>query len=401
MGLKRNWCFEIVDIETAFLYGELEEEIYMKIPEGLSIYSETVYDEEDCLILDRSIYGLVQAARQFHKKFISVLIEDMHFNKCAGDECLLMRQTDIGTVVICVYIDDTLCAGNKVALDNFKKELRNFFATKEEGTMDEYVGCQIKRIHKNCIIMHQADLLKKLERAFKNDIKDLKIREMPLGTNNRVTRPKDEETLISSDAQTRYRSGVGMLLYLVKYSRPDLSNAVRELSKVNNGATPKHVKSLVRVVKFALDTRNKGLVYNVTNEKEENSIWRLKAYSDSDWAGDADDRRSITGFCIFLDNCLISWKSRGQKTVTLSSSEVEYVAVAEVCAEILFIKTIMNFLNLKKHHFIREYIVDGTVQIKFVRSEENLADPFTKNVSRDSYIKNAKTYLQDIDGMNN
>ena len=129
-------------------------------------------------------------------------MEDMHFNKCAGDECLLMRQKDIGTVVICVYIDNTLCAGDKITLDNFKGELRNFFATKEEGTMDEYVGCQIKRIHKNCIIIHQADLLKKLERIFKTDIKDLKVREMPLGTNNRVMRPKDDETLISSDAQT-------------------------------------------------------------------------------------------------------------------------------------------------------------------------------------------------------
>ena len=125
-----DWCFEIVDIETAFLYGELEEEICMKIPEGLSIHSDIEYSEEDCLILDRSIYGLVQAARQFHKKFISVLMRDMHFEKCAGDECLLMRQKDVGTVVICVYIDDTLCAGDKMALENFKEELSAFFATK-------------------------------------------------------------------------------------------------------------------------------------------------------------------------------------------------------------------------------------------------------------------------------
>ena len=96
-----------------------------------------------------------------------------------------------------------------------------------------------------------------------------------------------------------------MLLYLVKYSRPDPSNAVRELSRVNSGATSEHVRSLVRVIKFALDTRNKGLVYNVAKQNDDN-IWRLKAFSDSDWAGDADDRRSITGFYIFLNNCLIS-----------------------------------------------------------------------------------------------
>ena len=132
------------------------------------------------------------------------------------------------------------------------------------------------------------------------------------------------------------------------------------------------------------------------------------------------------GFCIFLNGCLISWKSRGQKTVTLLSSEAEYIVVSEVCAEILFVKTLMDFLKLEvdlpitmmcdnvgaifiaynsknigqtkhisvKHHVIREYVVDAIVKIKFVRSEENLADPFTKNVSRDSYLKHSAKYLK-------
>ena len=106
----------------AFLYGELEEEIYMKVPEGLSINLSVEYNEEDCVILDKSIYGLVQAARQFHRKLISVLMNEMNFKKCAGDECLLMRKSESGAVVICVYIDNTLCAGPKQALDIFKAE---------------------------------------------------------------------------------------------------------------------------------------------------------------------------------------------------------------------------------------------------------------------------------------
>ena len=345
LGMIYEWDFEIVDIETAFLYGELEEEIYMKVPEGLSIYLNVEYNDEDCVILDKSIYGLVQAARQFHRKLISVLMNEMNFKKCAGDECLLMRESESGTVVICVYIDDTLCAGPKKALDIFKAELRNFFATKEEGKMDEYVGCQIKRINRDCLVMHQKELMKKLERIFNDDIQALRSRKIPLGTNQRIIRPKEGEKLISKEEQTKYRSGIGMLLYLVKYSRPDLSNAVRELSKVNDGATKEHVQNLLRVIKFAIDTKNRVLVYKIVRGKE--FAWVLKAYSDSDWAGDPEDRKSITGFCIFLNGCLISWKSRGQKTVTLSSSEAEYVAVADVCTEILFIKTILDFLGLK------------------------------------------------------
>ena len=248
---------------------------------------------------------------------------------------------------------------------------------------------------------------------------------MPFGTNNQIVRPGEGEKLITKDEQIKYRSGIDMLLYLVKFSRPDLSNVVRELSKVNDGATAEHVKDLMRVTKFAIDTKHKVLVYIVWKMKE--NKWEMRAFCDSDWVGDADDRRSITGFCILLNGCLISWKSRGQKTVTLSSSEAEYIAVSEVCTEELFIKTIMDFLALEillsitvlcdnigaiyitnnpknngrtkhinvKYYFIREYVIDGTVQINFVRSEENLADPFTKNVSRDSYEKHSSKYLED------
>ena len=429
MGLMYNWDFEIVDIETAFLYGELEEEIYMKLPEGLSIHLEMERDDDECLILDKSIYGLVQAARQFHKKLVSVLTEKMNFKKCPGDECLLMREDENGSVVLCVYIDDTLCAGHKKALEVFKQELKNFFATKEEGELDEYVGCQIKRVNEKCMIMHQTELLNKIEQIFGKDIEDMASRKIPFGTNNRVVRPKEGEELISKEEQTKYRSGIGMLLYLVKFSRPDLANAVRELSKVNDGATADHVKNLLRVIKFAIDTKRRVLVYAVQSLTE--NKWELRAFCDSDWAGDVDDRKSITGFSIFLNGCLISWKSRGQKTVTLSSSEAEYVAVSEVCTEILFIKTITDFLGLEiklpitifcdnigaiyiahnpknngrtkhinvKYHFIREYVVDGTVQINFVRSEDNLADPFTKNVSEETYMKHSAKYLKDRDEM--
>ena len=91
MVLMNGWTFEIVDIETAFLYGELEEEIYMKVPEGLEIYLQKNYSKKDCVIHDKSIYGLVQAARQFHRKLSSTLIDRMQFKKWTGDECLLMR----------------------------------------------------------------------------------------------------------------------------------------------------------------------------------------------------------------------------------------------------------------------------------------------------------------------
>ena len=111
-----------------------------------------------------------------------------------------------------------------------------------------------------------------------------------------------------------------------------------------DGATIGNMKSMLRTIKYVLDTRNRVLSYDT--REQEGSKWILKSFSDSDWAGSKDDRRSITGYCIYLNGCLVSWKSRGQKHVTLSSTEAEYVAVSEVCTDIMFIRVVMEFLEL-------------------------------------------------------
>ena len=124
---------EVVDIETAFLYGILEEEIYMKILEGLDVYKGRNFNDNKCLVLDKAIYGLVQAAQQFHRRLTKAMEDDMGFNKCLVDECLLKKETKKGTVIVCVYIDDTLCVGDKESINKFKKEISSHFAIKEEG----------------------------------------------------------------------------------------------------------------------------------------------------------------------------------------------------------------------------------------------------------------------------
>ena len=143
MMLANSWDADIVDIETAFLYGDLEEEIYMKVPEGLSEHLETEFGNDDCLMLVQSIYGLVQAARQYYKKFINVMVTKLGFEKCMADSCLLKRSNDKGTLIICVYVDDILCIGDRSAIDSIKVELSEYFSVKDEGKMEEYVGCSV------------------------------------------------------------------------------------------------------------------------------------------------------------------------------------------------------------------------------------------------------------------
>ena len=210
------------------------------------------------------------------------------------------------------------------------------------------------------------------------------------------------------------------VLYLLKHSRPDLSNSVRELSKVMDRANKAHQKSLYRVIKFVEQTRNTCLVLN---PKQENPFWEMKAYSDSDFAGDTETRKSVSGFVIYLCGAAISWRSKGQKSISLSSTEAEYMAISEVAMEILYIEGILKFLDQKlkypiivhvdnigavylsknattgnrtkhidtRYHFVREYIEDGIVKVVFVRSEKNDADLFTKKLNGETFKKHSKS----------
>jgi len=194
-----------------------------------------------------------------------------------------------------------------------------------------------------------------------------------------------------------YRSAVGTLLFLLKHSRPDLANPLRELSKVLDCPTEAALKELKRVIKFVLDTKEYGLKIKPMIEDADDS-WSVTVFSDSDYAGDAETRVSVTGFCIFLLGVPISWQSRGQRSVTLSSSEAEYVALSEAAKEVKFVAQVMMSMGIPvkspiivrvdnvgaifmsenvttsprmkhvdiRYHFVREYVEDGFIEIIFV-----------------------------------
>jgi hypothetical protein len=217
---------------------------------------------------------------------------------------------------------------------------------------------------------------------------------------------------IDVDKQKTYRSGVGMLLYLVKHSRPDIANAVRELSKALDGTSIAAYKELMRVLKYVLDTKRLSLKMEPKKEKNETE-WSIVAFSDSDYAGDSETRVSIAGFILYLMGVPISWKSKGQKGVTLSSSEAELVALSEAAKEVKFVFQVLQSMGIKvklpivvrvdnvgaifigtnvtvsqrskhidvRYHFVREYVHEGFIRIIFVRTKDNDADIFTKNLS--------------------
>ena len=409
----------LLDVETAFLYGKLEEEIYMEIPSG---YKE-VYQEAEkgtVLKLQMAMYGLVQAARQWFKCLSDVLIS-LGFKPCESDPCLMYRVNENGLCIILMYVDDNLIVGSNKAIAQVTEEIKNVFSVTVSPEATEYLGCEI-HVAKNhtCGWIGQPHLYKNLEQKFGNIVKTQRMTETPSTPGFHVVRNIPNAVYITDEKQKLYRSGVGMLLYLVKHSRPDLSNGTRELSKVMDKATEGHMKELCRMIKYALDTRHIGL--KLKPEENDNKLWELKAYSDADFAVDKETRISVTGYVVYFMSVPVCWRSRGQKSVTLSTTEAEYVACSEVVKEVLFILQLLKHLQVElqlpirvhvdnigaiflaenqnssdrtkhvdtRYHFVRQYIKDGTVLIEFVRSHDNDSDIFTKNTTSEVHHRHSE-----------
>ena len=241
-------------------------------------------------------------------------------------------------------MDDFLLVGDEEAMDEAIQEIKAAYSVKEMGKVEEYVGCKIEIKNKN-VLISQPDLIKKLEKNFGEFVHGLAKYNTPGPPGEGIVRPGDTDPLITDEEQKIFRSGVGSLLYLMKHSRPDISNAVRELSKVMDGATSGHLKTLFRAIKFVIDTKNFGLSLSPHDGDE----LVLMGRSDSDYAGDKNTRQSVSGYVLYLNGALIAWRSKAQKTVTLSSTEAEYMALGDLCIEVLFVKMLIETMGFKIH----------------------------------------------------
>lgn len=422
-----NWEAEVIDIETAFLHGDMEELIFMDLPEGLNIFEGVEEnDNDDCVILDKCIYGTVQSARQWAKKFKQTL-KKIDFEVSSLDPCLMIRKSEKGTVILCIYVDDVLMIGDKEAINSATEDIMKEFSIRKEGKLYDYLGCIINFDENNETgTIHQPYTLQKLENKFNKLVENIRKTDLPSAPGSILKRPTELDIKIDEKLQNLYRSGVGILLYLTKYTRPDISNAVREHSKMMDGATMDQYKSLLRLIKFVIDTKNQMLKMKV---QRRDGIFSITGYSDADYAGDKDTRRSISGLIIYLCGIPITWRSKGQKAVTLSSTESEYYALSELCSEIIFVKQILEFVQVEveypiivrvdnvgamflannpvlsqrtKHisvrqHFIREFVEDGIIKVIFVKSRNNDADIFTKNLSKELFEKHKKRIISGED----
>jgi hypothetical protein len=423
------------DIETAFLYGDLDEEIWMQLPEGYSEYVKTthntnIHTDTHCVKLLKALYGLVQAARQWWKKFKDTM-RKLDYHPSPADPCLFINTKTVKKSFVIIYVDDGGIFSTKENIDGLLKALSKDFKVKYLGKLEHFVGCHVvENEERDTIWIHQPKLIKHLKESFSGLIKNTRSYKSPAAPKTLIMRPKEGFPLISPADQLKYRSAVGMLLYLVKHSRPDISNSVRELSKVADGATEAHWKAMARLVKYVVDTEEIGLRIK---PRKKDDMFVLEGISDSEYAGDPDTRISVYGYILYFCGAPIAWKSKSDKSVTLSSTEAEYFALSEAAKEVIFVRHLVKSMGIEiefpiiikvdnvgaiylsnnhttsqrtkhidiRHHFVREFIEDGILKVVFVRTDDNDADIFTKNTTEDLFNKHSKKMVEVVNSDNN
>jgi histone deacetylase 1/2 len=394
IAVSRGWCLKQLDVQNAFLHGVLEEEVYMKQPPGFESDETPHY----VCKLDKAIYGLKQAPRAWYSRLSNKLIS-LGFVASKSDTSLFIYNRGGIMIYILIYVDDIIVTSNDPkAVTALLADLREDFALKDLGMLHYFLGIEVKE-EQGGITLSQGkyaqDLLKRVGMA------DCKPCTTPLSASEKLS--SYEGTPLSSEDGTRYRSVVGALQYLT-ITRPDLSYAVNRVCQFLHAPTTIHWTAVKRILRYIRYTIKMGLHIHKA------AVPSLSAFSDADWAGDVDDRRSTGGFAIFFGPNLISWSARKQPTVSRSSTEAEYKAMANATAELIWLEQLLTELGIKlrrpailwcdnlgatylsanpvfharaKHieidfHFVRERVLRKQLQVRFISTRDQLADGFTK-----------------------
>ncbi|KAK2363075.1 hypothetical protein QL285_088089 [Trifolium repens] len=380
-----------MDVKSAFLNGYLNEEVYVEQPKGFvdPNYPDHVYR------LKKALYGLKQAPRAWYERLTKFLVQQ-GYRKGETDKTLFVREEKGKFVIAQIYVDDIVFGGmSDPMVKMFVNQMQSEFEMSLVGELTYFLGLQVKQME-DTIFISQSKYAKNIVKKF--GMENANHKRTPAATHLKLS--KDEHG-VSVD-QSLYRSMIGSLLYLTA-SRPDISFAVGVCARYQAEPKMSHLNQVKRILKYVSGTSDYGILYSHGEDT------RLLGYCDADWVGSADDRKSTSGGCFFLGSNLISWFSKKQNCVSLSTAEAEYIAAGSSCSQLLWMKQMLGEYNVQqdvltlycdnlsainisknpiqhsrtkhidiRHHFIRDLVEDNIVTLEHVATENQLADIFTK-----------------------
>ena len=389
-----------MDVKSAFLNGELEEEVYVEQPPGF----ENPELDDFVYLLFKALYGLKQAPRTWYDTLSEFLIEN-GFTRGIIDKTLFHKMHKDNMILVQVYVDDIIFGStNDDLCKRFSKLMQSKYEMSMMGELNFFLGLQVSQKTDGtfiCQSKYVRDLLKKYH------LEDSAPAKTPMPT---ATKLDQDKTGKKVDI-TSYRGMIGSLLYLTA-SRPDIMFATCLCARFQADPKESHLIAVKRIFRYLKGTPNLGLWY------PKGTGFDLVGYTDSDYAGCKIDRKSTSGSCQFLGRRLVSWHSKKQHSVSTSTAEAEYIAAGSCCAQILWMRNQLRDYGLLlskipifcdntsaiaisnnpvqhsrtkhidiRYHFIREHVTNGTVELHFVPTEQQIADIFTKPLDESTFSK--------------
>ena len=405
---ENDWELEGMDVKTAFLNSEVEETIYMEIPEGLDI-EETgpPTNQRMACRLIKSIYGLKQSPRAWYGK-INRFFVDHGFQRSERDHSVYIHT--IFKLILLLYVDDLVITAPSLEDVNWIRSLlHEEFEMTDLGPLTVYLGIEIRRNRqlRSLHVSQQQYIRTILDRFGMSTATTIST---PADPHVRLTAlPPDQRADIIN--QERYQSAVGSLMYAMIGTRPDIAFAVSAVSQYCTNPGPMHWTAVRRIFRYLGGTKALGLEYRGSC---------CGGYTDADW-GSGEDRRSIGGYVFMINGAAISWASKKQGSVALSSTEAEYMSLTQGIKEALWLGELLSDLGAPRHkteirqvqcdnqgaitltrnpqyhartkhidiqyHFVRQHIESGLIQLTYCPTHEMVADIFTKPLPRPQFEK--------------
>lgn len=391
---------EQIDVESAYLHGKIDSVVYLCQPPGFVDPNQP----KSAYLLHGNLYGLKQAAKIWNEKIHHAFLA-LGLKQTTVDPCIYISISKQGILIVGLHVDDCLVAGEAYLIQEFKSNLHQHFPIKELGFPRTILGIQIER-GADSITLHQSIYLQKL------------VEDTGMDGSSHVhtpliipTQPDPLSPPLNEKEKGEYLAILGRIMYAMVSTRPDLAFATGYLGRFSAAPTQEHWVMMKRLLRYINGRQQNSITYKKGKGKVS-----LVGFADADWGG-AEDRKSTTGYIFTLNGAPISWSSKKQQTVALSSTEAEYVALTHTTKEAIWLRALLKDLGQEQteatiinednrsvislalnpvnhqrtkhidiqYHFIRDKIQHKQISLQHTPTEAQLADGMTKALGRNLF----------------
>ena len=411
LAANLNWPLHQFDVKNAFLHGDLEEEVYMDIPPGYTTSSKT----EVVCKLQKALSRLKQSPRAWFGRF-SLAMRKYGFTQSNSDHTLFLKHRLGKVTALIIYVDDMIITGDDIEeIARLQGQLATEFEMENLEGLKYFLGIEVTRSKQGIFLSQRKYVLDLLSEV---GLLDCKPADTPIVQNHKLREYSDH---VPTNKE-RYQRLVGKLIYL-SHTHLDIAYAVSIVSQFMLCPNEDHMDAVIRILHYLKSSPRKGLMFSQNNHLD------IEGYTDADWAGNISDRKSISSYFTFVGGNLVTWRSKKQKVVALSSAEAEFRGIIKGICELLWLKRLLTEIGFApssemdlfcdnkaaieiarnpvqhdctKHvevdrNFIKQNLEEKIIQFPFVRFEDQLANILTKAISSKVFYSSLdKLHMKDI-----